>query len=425
MGEFENGEFHFTHGDMNGVRWINGGNLQHLICAPNNLNEVLNIEDLNSHGTFTASLFAANAGTNALTNENDWGMMGVNTISEIVVMRAARDRTNINRLRSPNELAEGLYILAHGCEMWGVDGWENGCDVINLSFGSHGLSGAWEAVFARLIQEDEEDENFNAPLIVVSSGNDGEEYGGVCYPARYAFWGSRAGYEKGYPIVISVGLSDEHKEKVEWSGFTPNHNYVSVVAPGYCSGAPHQGILCAYLPEGNFVHWYATGTSVAAPLVAGVASLVFSAEPSLRAWEVRRIIEKTARDVNANQFVGFDEEIGYGLITCRLAVNNRDFYQWELDDNTWYFLSSNVNPVGGDVRFCDIRRIMEDITVDNADYDKGLLKLKAWDPIEQTELIWQPGVQQDNIDWNVQQMIKVKLNDNNKFTIHFGFAGNV
>ena len=70
---------------------------------------------------------------------------------------------------------------------------------------------------------------------------------------------------------------------------------------------------------------------MSAPLVAGAASLILSAardaDQDLDSWELRRILEKTARDVNSGDLLAFDEEMGYGLISCNNAVNNRDIYQ--------------------------------------------------------------------------------------------------
>ena len=70
------------------------------------------------------------------------------------------------------------------------------------------------------------------------------------------------------------------------------------------------------------------GTSAACPHVAGVAALVLSANPSLSAQEVRRIIESTAQKVgnynysyNSNRPNGtWNNEMGYGLVDAKAAV---------------------------------------------------------------------------------------------------------
>jgi subtilisin family serine protease len=62
---------------------------------------------------------------------------------------------------------------------------------------------------------------------------------------------------------------------------------------------------------------FASGTSMAAPHVTGVAALVWSQRPSLTAAEVRHLMESTARDLGA---VGKDLDYGYGLVRASAAL---------------------------------------------------------------------------------------------------------
>jgi subtilisin family serine protease len=59
------------------------------------------------------------------------------------------------------------------------------------------------------------------------------------------------------------------------------------------------------------------GCSLAGPHVAGVAALVFSANPELNAWQVKRIIEETSRDLGDP---GPDNQYGAGLVQALEAV---------------------------------------------------------------------------------------------------------
>ncbi len=61
----------------------------------------------------------------------------------------------------------------------------------------------------------------------------------------------------------------------------------------------------------------ASGTSMAAPHVAGVAALVWSARPSLTAAQVRQLLESTARDLGEP---GQDWDYGYGLVQASAAL---------------------------------------------------------------------------------------------------------
>jgi hypothetical protein len=51
--------------------------------------------------------------------------------------------------------------------------------------------------------------------------------------------------------------------------------------------------------------------------VAGIAALIYSARPSLTAWEVRRILEATATDLDAP---GKDNHTGAGLVNAHAAL---------------------------------------------------------------------------------------------------------
>ena len=59
------------------------------------------------------------------------------------------------------------------------------------------------------------------------------------------------------------------------------------------------------------------GNSFAGPHAAGVAALVFSANPELNAWQVQRILEETSKDLGAPDP---DNEYGAGLIQALEAV---------------------------------------------------------------------------------------------------------
>jgi hypothetical protein len=60
-----------------------------------------------------------------------------------------------------------------------------------------------------------------------------------------------------------------------------------------------------------------SGTSFAAPVVAGVAALMFSVDPTLTPAEVETILEQTALDLGA---VGYDTSFGWGRVNAYQAV---------------------------------------------------------------------------------------------------------
>ena len=67
-----------------------------------------------------------------------------------------------------------------------------------------------------------------------------------------------------------------------------------------------------------------TGTSFAAPIVTGVASLLLSGDPTLSGADVRRILEQSASDIETP---GVDQFTGYGLLDAKAALEaERSFF---------------------------------------------------------------------------------------------------
>jgi subtilisin family serine protease len=59
------------------------------------------------------------------------------------------------------------------------------------------------------------------------------------------------------------------------------------------------------------------GNSFSGPHVAGVAALMLSANPELNPWDIKRILETTARDLGEP---GWDPIHGHGLVDALAAV---------------------------------------------------------------------------------------------------------
>ena len=105
------------------------------------------------------------------------------------------------------------------------------------------------------------------------------------------------------------------------AGHSTYGNSLDVVAPG-------QGILTTNI---NNTDTTASGTSLAAPYVSGIAALILSVNPNLQREEVVSIIERTARNEVFGQNYIFNnesnrsygpwcEQVGYGLVDAHAAV---------------------------------------------------------------------------------------------------------
>lgn len=128
----------------------------------------------------------------------------------------------------------------------------------------------------------------NGCLLVAAAGN--YNTCGVLYPAAYE-------------TVIAVGAIYPTDQRLS-GNYGPN---LELVAPGV-------GILSTF-PFNSYD--YSTGTSMAAPHVAGVAALMWSKYPVLTNQDIRDRLAQTADDLGPD---GFDEYYGYGKVNALNAT---------------------------------------------------------------------------------------------------------
>jgi subtilisin family serine protease len=119
-------------------------------------------------------------------------------------------------------------------------------------------------------------------------------------------------YPAAYPDVLGVSATDQDSVPASFSNSGP---VVDVAAPGV-------DIISTYnagYPENTTGALYArfSGTSLAAPHVAGVAALVKTKRPDLTAQELALRIQDNATDLGKP---GRDDTYGYGLLSARCAV---------------------------------------------------------------------------------------------------------
>ena len=172
--------------------------------------------------------------------------------------------------------------------VWAAD---NGANIVNVSLGlpedSPPLREAVEYARARNV------------LVVAAAGNSGGDGNPVIYPA-------------GYAGVLAVGATTADGQRAPYSQAGPQ---ISLVAPGGSGGEGYPGGVLGPMPGGGSGR--IAGTSVAAPIVSAAAALVWSADRSLTAEQVRRRLEDSAADVGVP---GRDPETGAGLVDVGRAV---------------------------------------------------------------------------------------------------------
>ncbi len=221
-------------------------------------------DDGNGHGTHVAGTIAA--------ERNSFGATGVAPGATIMPVRVL----NSNGYGTDYGVAAGIRYAA-----------QNGADIINLSLGG---------TFSTIIQSAIRFAQQLDVLVVAAAGN--ESAAAPSYPARFSASMSN---------VISVGAHAISNTMAGFSNRAGSSGAVQVDAPGV-------GVYSTY-PAGH----YATlsGTSMAAPHVAGLAALALSADSNLTANQLRSLIVEGANRMIA----GSDSSGGINAaVTVALAA---------------------------------------------------------------------------------------------------------
>lgn len=211
------------------------------------------------HGTEVAGIIAAN------TN-NKQGIAGISWGTKVLSLKVT-DSLGQARISTVAQALDKAYA--------------SGVKIVQISLSTNQFS----QTFRNVIKEAQD----RGILIISTSGNTGIQE--LRYPA--AFSG-----------VIGVGAVDQNKKKESYS---TTGDHVTLVAPG-------TSIFTTSLDSS---YDSVTGTSFAAPQVAGAAALVWSIAPDLRSDEVREILTESADDLGT---LGKDKLYGYGLLNTEKAV---------------------------------------------------------------------------------------------------------
>ena len=223
------------------------------------------------HGTHVAGIIGAD-------RTNNLGVMGISDAVRIMGVRAVPDGDERDK-----DVANAIRYAV-----------DNGAQIINMSFGKD-YSPQRQAVDEAMHYAQQK-----GVLLVHAAGNDGKNLDSAAnYPAEKYIDGNLI------PNLITVGASSRTNDRDLAASFS---NYgkksVDVFAPG--------AAIYSTIPGGEYEN--NSGTSMASPVVAGVAAVLKSYFPKLTAVDLKRIIEKSAvvyhtqvRKPESEQMVDFAE----------------------------------------------------------------------------------------------------------------------
>jgi subtilisin family serine protease len=228
------------------------------------------------HGTHIAGIIAA--------SQNDQGIAGIASSAEIMAVKIR-----------PN----GTTTVGAAGIVYAVN---SGAKVINISWGT-----PFESL---LLQDAVRFAHDNGVLVCVSSGNSGTS--STYYPAAF-------------DEVMAVGAGDANGLLTSFSTYgphldicAPGQNILSLRAAGTDMYASNNepGV---HIIGPDSLYYLADGTSMAAPMVAGAAALIWSIRPQLTLDQVIADLEAGARDMIdpwgiGDSLPGFDSLTGYGYL---------------------------------------------------------------------------------------------------------------
>ncbi len=242
------------------------------------------VTDRNGHGTFVASLAAG-----AITP--DGRMVGFGGDAKLLVVQAAGADAVFSDV---DEAAAIVYAVDHGCK------------IINVSVGGTTTSPTERSAVRYAIN--------HGVLLVAPVGNEYSTGNPAEYPAALL---QPVGSNGRGGAGLAVGASTEAGGR---AAFSNTGSFVSLVAPGLnVFGALSAQSSPARYPRlatsAGGLYGYGSGTSFAAPEVAGAAALVWGANPALTAAQVARLLKDTASGRGV-----WTPELGYGVIDVAAAV---------------------------------------------------------------------------------------------------------
>ena len=228
----------------------------HLVPGHNMVSDNTDTSDVNGHGTLIAGVIGAD------TN-NGVGTAGVGWNVNLMPVRVSETVANGT---TTGTIAAGI--------IWAAD---HGARIANVSYevNDSGIVTA-AAQYMRSL----------GGVVIIPSGNTGAD----------------AGIDN--PDLIAVAATDEYDAVPVWSSYG---DLVDLAAPGLHIVTTTNG--------GSYMS--TSGTSFAAPVVAGVAALMLAANPDLTPAAIEQILEDSADDIGTP---GRDQYSGAGRVNAAAAV---------------------------------------------------------------------------------------------------------
>ncbi|MCP4482092.1 MAG: PQQ-binding-like beta-propeller repeat protein [bacterium] len=268
----------YNHGDLVDNIWVNIGEI------PNNgidddgngkiddyngwdfANDAENSPDTHGHGTHCAGIIGAKG-------NNGIGITGVCWNVKIMALKC----------HSGGDFLTKTYLAIK----YAVD---NGAKIISCSFGS--------SLYSYIVNEAIQYARSKGCVVVAAAGNSNSS--SYKYPAAY-------------DGVVAVANTDDNDKKSRYSSYG---SWIDISAPG----------TNIYSTIPNNKYGYKTGTSMAAPMVAGLAGLLLAADPTLMELEIIARIKNYAEEID-DLNPSYQNQMGTGRINLYASLLSQNLVQ--------------------------------------------------------------------------------------------------
>jgi len=234
------------------------------------------LPDGDDHGTHVAGIAAAKA-------NNNLGGRGVDWNAQILSRRIFDRYGYIGDAAAANQIISAA----------------NSAQILNNSWGGSSYSTIIRMAFAYAYK-------MNRVAVVAMGNNNGSQ---TQYPA---------GYGQG---IIAIGSTQDNDVV---SPFSDIGNHIDVAAPGGLNPYPNNDQHDIWSTWGGSTYRYLAGTSMAAPVVSGIASLLKGYNSNLSNDDIEHIVQLSADKVRPDLYTydanGWNINVGYGRVNAHKAL---------------------------------------------------------------------------------------------------------
>lgn len=217
-----------------------------------------------SHGSHVAGLASA-------STDNNRGIAGLGFNCHLMAVKCSSDSSDGRVLQNAYD---GVYYAI-----------QNNADIINMSWGGPNMTVTGSNIFQSAQAQD--------IALIAAAGNAGSD--DKHYPAAYE-------------EVMAIGATNSNDEKSSYSNYG---SWITVMAPG--------NNMKSTLAQSQSDYGKLNGTSMASPLVSGLAGLVKSVDQNITNADLRQQIKGAADDIS-EQNSTYENQLGAGRINARKTL---------------------------------------------------------------------------------------------------------